>query len=283
MSPPNVSVSAVSAHAVASIVGSAKNGRLGAVGLFKRFPSVARRPASADSYPTASACHLGSFVFQPRGFNASVALSPFSPLRGPTLRSRGRAAMKPRSAPELKRWGAESMRHFASSHIQPFALSPMRLVLPVRKVSAVPSFPRTRRFAAASASCWRPLRGAPLEASAQVRPSRGQTSACVVGRGAIASVGRPLLLGRLARATQIRRVPSSAHRGRRIASADSCATLVACDGRAFASRIRIAHSALAPAHVVPASPVNRSAPTHRSRGRCAMKPRSAPELKRWAS
>jgi hypothetical protein len=48
--------------------------------------------------------------------------------------------MKPRSAGQLKRWGAESMRHFASSHIQPFALSPMRLVLPVRKVSAVPSF-----------------------------------------------------------------------------------------------------------------------------------------------
>jgi len=101
---PNASVSAVSAHAVASIAGSAKNGRLGAVGLFNRFPSVARRPASADSYPTASACHLGSFVFQPRGFNASVALSPFSPLRGPTRRSRGRCAMKPRSAPELQRY-----------------------------------------------------------------------------------------------------------------------------------------------------------------------------------
>ena len=175
------------------------------------------------------------------------------------------------------------MRHFASSHIQPLALSSEHLVLPVRKVSAVPSFPSTRRFAAASASCWRPRRGAPLEASAQVRPSRGQTSACVVGRGAIASVGRPLLLGRLARVTRIRRVPSSAHRGRRIASADSCATRVACGGFAFASRIRIAHSAPAPAHVVPASPVNRSAPTHRSRGRCAMKPRSAPELKRWGS
>jgi hypothetical protein len=190
--------------------------------------------------------------------------------------------MKPRSACYFERWGAESMRHFASSHIQPFAPSPACLVVPVREVSAVPSFPRTRRFAAACASCWRPLRGAPLEASAQVRPSRGQTSACVVGRGAIASVGRPLLLGRLARVTRIRRVPSSAHRGRRIASADSCATRVACGGFAFASRIRIAHSAPAPAHVVPASPVNRSAPTHRSRGRCAMKPRSAPELKRWA-
>ncbi len=106
MLPPNASVSAVSAHAVASIVGSAKNGRLGAFGLFNRFPSVARRPASADSYPTASACHLGSFGFQPRGFNASVALSPFSPLRGPTHRSRGRCAMKPRSAPELKRYAS---------------------------------------------------------------------------------------------------------------------------------------------------------------------------------
>ena len=177
------------------------------------------------------------------------------------------------------RWGAQVMRHFASSHIQPFALSPMRLVLPVRKVSAVPSFPRTRRFAAASASCWRPLRGAPLEASAQVRASRGQASACVGGHGSVVSLGRPLLLGRLARVTRIRRVPSSAHRGRRIASADSCATRVACGGFAFASRIRIAHSAPAPAPVVPASPVNRSAPTHRSRGRCAMKPRSAPELK----
>ncbi len=174
------------------------------------------------------------------------------------------------------------MWHFTSSHLQPFALSPTRLVLPVRKVSAVPSLPSTRRFATACASCWRPLRGASLEASAQVRASRGPTSACVVGRGSIASVGRPLLLGRLARVTQIRRVLSSAHRGRRSASADSGATRVACDGCAFVSRLSIAHSALALALVVPASPVNHSAPTHRSRGRCAMKPRSAPELKRWA-
>jgi hypothetical protein len=272
---PNASVSAVSAHAVASIVGSAKNGRLGAVGLFNRIPSVARRIASADCYSTVSACHLGGIVRRLRSVTVSGALSLFSPLRGPTHRSRGRCAMKPRSAPELKRWGAESMRHFASSHIQPFAPSPACLVVPVREVSAVPSLPHTRRFAAACASFWRPLRGAPLEASAQVRASRGQASACVGGHGSVVSLGRPLLLGRLARVTRIRRVPSSAHRGRRIASADSCATRVACGGRAFASRIRIAHSAPAPAHVVPASPVNRSAPTHRSRGRCAMKPRSA--------
>ena len=177
------------------------------------------------------------------------------------------------------RWGAESMRHFASSHIQPFALSPMRLVLPVRKVGALPSLPHTRRFATACASCWRPRRVAPVEAPAQVRASRGHTSACVLGRGSVASVGRPLLLGRLAGVTQVRRVPSSAHRGRRIASADSCATRVACDGRAFASRIRIAHSAPAPAHVVPASPVNRSAPTHRSSG-AAPKAAQPAQLKR---
>ena len=206
------------------------------------------------------------------GYNPAV-----DPVRFALWTLRDEAAQR-RSPP---RWGAQVMRHFASSHIQPLALSSEHLVLPVRKVSAVPSFPSTRRFAAASASCWRPRRGAPLEASAQVRASRGQASACVGGHGSVVSLGRPLLLGRLARVTRIRRVPSSAHRGRRIASADSCATRVACDGRAFASRIRIAHSALALAPVVPASPVNRSAPTHRSRGRCAMKPRSAPELKRW--
>ncbi len=103
MSPPNASVSAASAHAVASIVGAAKIGRLGAVGLFNRFPSVARRPASADSCPTASACHFGSFVLRPSIVTVSVALSLFSPVRGPTHRSRGRCAMKPRRAPELKR------------------------------------------------------------------------------------------------------------------------------------------------------------------------------------
>ena len=204
------------------------------------------------------------------GYNPAV-----DPVRFALWTLRDEAAQR-RSPP---RWGAQVMRHFASSHIQPFAPSPACLVVPVREVSAVPSLPHTRRFAAACASLWRPLRGAPLEASAQVRASRGQASACVGGHGSVVSLGRPLLRGRLARVTRIRRVPSSAHRGRRIASADSCATRVACDGRAFVSRIRIAHSALALAPVVPASPVNRSAPTHRSRGRCAMKPRSAPELK----
>ena len=107
MLPPNASVSAVSAHAVASIVGAAKNGRLGAVALFNRFPSVARRIASADCYSTVSACHLGGIVRRLRSVTVSGALSLFSPLRGSTHRSRGRCAMKPRSAPELKRWASQ--------------------------------------------------------------------------------------------------------------------------------------------------------------------------------
>ena len=103
MSPPNASVSAVSAHSVASIVGGAKIVRLGAVGLFNRFPSVARRIASADCYSTVSACHLGGIVRRLRSVTVSGALSLFSPLRGPTHRSRGRCAMKPRSAGEFRR------------------------------------------------------------------------------------------------------------------------------------------------------------------------------------
>jgi hypothetical protein len=178
------------------------------------------------------------------------------------------------------------MRQFAPSHLQPLALSPMRLVLPVRKVSALPSFANTRRFAAACAFCWRPRRVAPVEAPAQVRASRGHTSACVLGRGSVASVGRPLLLGRLPRVAFIRRVSLSARHGHRIASADSCATRVVCGGHAFASCIQVASSALALARVVPVSPVNRSAPTRRSTpfpsvtGRCAIKLRSAGHLKR---
>jgi hypothetical protein len=80
-----------------------------------------------------------------------------------------------------------------------------------------------------------------------------------------------------------RRGRSSAPCGRRVASADSCATRVVCEGRAFASRFSIAHSALAPVRVVAASPVNRSAPTTPSTGRCAIKPRSAGYVERYAS
>ena len=108
MSPPNAPVSAGFAHEVASIVGSAKIGRLGAVGQFNRFLSVTRRTGSADSYPTALACRLGSFVGRVRSVTVSGALSPVSPLRGPTPPSTGRAAIKPRRAGYVERWGAQN-------------------------------------------------------------------------------------------------------------------------------------------------------------------------------
>jgi len=81
-------------------------------GLGERSSTVARRGrriASADSSPTASACCLGSFVTRPRHVTVSGALSPVPPLRGPTRRSRGRCAIKPRSAPELSRWPATGL------------------------------------------------------------------------------------------------------------------------------------------------------------------------------
>ena len=52
---------------------------------------------------------------------------------------------------------------------------------------------------------------------------------------------------------------------------------------AAASCISAASRASALSRLASATPRPGLAPTHRSRGRCAMKPRSAPELKRWAS
>jgi hypothetical protein len=178
------------------------------------------------------------------------------------------------------RWGAESMRHLAPSHLPPFAQLPTQLVLPVRRVSAVPSFPSARRLAAACAPGRRSRPGAPVEAVEFVAASRGPASACFGGHGPVVSFGRPLLLGRPARVALVRRVPSSPRRGRRSASADSCATGVACGGGGFVSRFRSAPSPLAPARIPPALPVTRSAPTPPSTGRAAIKPRRAGYVER---
>jgi hypothetical protein len=178
------------------------------------------------------------------------------------------------------RWGAESMRHLAPSRLPPFAQLPTQLVLPVRRVSAVPSFPSARRLAAACAPGRRSRPGAPVEAVEFVAASRGPASACFGGHGPVVSFGRPLLLGRPARVALVRRVPSSPRRGRRSASADSCATGVACGGGGFVSRFRSAPSPLAPARIPPALPVTRSAPTPPSTGRAAIKPRRAGYVER---
>jgi hypothetical protein len=219
--PPQASASPGS-HSTAFAFGRPLSlGRATGVALVRRVSSSARRGrriASADFHSTGVACGVGGFVSRGHCAATAPALSrilgalcvqPSRPNPPVNLAPFGRWTLRDEAAQRRlpARWGAESMRHFASSHIQPFALSPMRLVLPLRKVSALPSLPHARRFASACASCWRPLRGAPLEVSAQVRASRGQASACVGGHGSVVSLGRPLLLGRLARAKQIRRVP----------------------------------------------------------------------------
>lgn len=191
--------------------------------------------------------------------------------------------IKPRKAGDFERWGAESMGHIASSHLQPLAQSPSHLVLPLRKVGSVPSFSCAQWFAAAFAPRWRSLPGAPVEAAEFVAASRSSASGCHGANGSVVSFGRPLLLGRLARVAQIRRVPSSARRGRRSASADFHSTGVACGGGGFVSRLHAASSALAPARIQPALPVNRSAPTPPSTGRCAIEPRSAGYVERYGS
>jgi hypothetical protein len=220
------------------------------IAVVSRQPSVRRPTPAASMFAAASP---GAAMV---GWEASFPRTVLAPTRQSTRTLRDEAAQRRL----LLRWGAQGMRQFAPSHLQPLALSPMRLVLPVRKVGALPSLPHTRRFAAAHAFCWRPRRVAPVEAPAQVRASRGNTSACVLGRGSVASVARPLLLGRLARVAFIRRVSLSARQGHRIASADSCATRVVCGGGGFASRLPGARSGLVWARLQPKSPVSLSAP-----------------------
>ncbi len=158
---------------------------------FRGGVTVALRSTAVSPAPTLARTHFPVPRHRPQP-NPAVDPVPFGHW---TLRDEAAQRRSP------LRWGAQGMRQFAPSHLQPLALSPMRLVLPVRKVSALPSFANTRRFAAACASFWHLLRVAPIECPVQVRASRGHTSACVLGRGSVASVGRPLLLGRLAGVT----------------------------------------------------------------------------------
>ena len=104
-------ISCLGPESVAFVVRLTNIGRLGAVGMTHRFHSGARRTASADSYLLALACFLASFVHRCRVVIASDTLPCVSPLRGPTLRCRGRAAIKLRRAPELGRYAATNLHH----------------------------------------------------------------------------------------------------------------------------------------------------------------------------
>jgi hypothetical protein len=215
--------------------------------------------------------------------------------RGPTRRSTpfpsvtGRCAIKPRSAGHLARWASKVMHHFVRFHVLPSVPSRLPAVVPVSACRAVPSLLLAVRAAAARVFCFRLASGGPFGAPAVLPVSRSQASASPGRNRYAAALGRPLSLGRAGRAACVRRVSSSARRGRRIASADSCATGVACGGGGFVSCRHRGSSALALARflgaprVQPRGPTRRSTPFASLSGRCAIKPRSAGHLARWAS
>jgi hypothetical protein len=126
------------------------------------FGSHSQQPKASPAPRFTAAASCISAASRASALSRLASATPRTGL-APTHRCRGRCAMKPRSAPELKRWGAQGMHCFRRSSAVARSASPCRL--------------------------------------------------------------------------QIRRVSLSAHHGHRIASADSCATRVVCDGRGFASRL----------------------------------------------
>jgi hypothetical protein len=204
-----------------------------------------------------------------------------------TARTQGRCAMKPRSAGYVQRWASKVMHHFVRFHVLPSVPSRLPAVAPVSARRVVPSLRSrcVRRRLAFSAFAWRravllwrqrfyPFRGRklrrPLAATVTLRLSAVRCR----------SVALAVAL--------VRRVSSSARRGRRIASADFHSTGVACGGGGFVSRRHRGSSALALARflgaprVQPRGPTRRSTPFPSVTGRCAIKPRSAGHLARSA-
>ena len=181
------------------------------------------------------------------------------------------------------------MHHFVRFHCLPSVPSRLPAVAPVSARRAVPSLLLAVRAAAARVFCFRLTSGGPFVAPAVLPVSRPQASASPGSNGYAAALGRPLSLGRAGRAACVRRVSSSARRGRRIASADSCAIGVACGGGGCVSRRHRGLSALALAlflgapRVQPRGPTRRSTPFPSVTGRCAIKPRSAGHLARWGA
>ncbi len=194
--------------------------------------------------------------------------------------------MKPRSAGYVRRWASKVMHHFVRSHVLPSVPSRLPAVPSVSAHRVVPSLALAVCAAAARALCFRLASGGPFVAPAHVPVSRPSALVVPGGQGYAASLGRPLSLGRAGGVALVRRVSSSARRGRRIASADFYSTGVACGGGGFVSRRCVAASARALARsacasrVQPRGPTRRSTPFASLSGRCAMKPRSAGHLQR---
>ena len=96
-------------------------------------------------------------------------------------------------------------------------------------------------------------------------------------------VGRPLSLGRALRGAFALGFPTSARRGRRIASADFHSAAAACRLGSFVHRAPGVTVAEALFPVQPLrGPTRRSTSFPSVTGRCAIKPRSAGHLQRWA-
>ena len=95
----------------------------------------------------------------------------------------------------------------------------------------VPSVPLAVCALVARVSCFRLASVGPFVVPALVPALPPQASASPGSNGYAAALGRPLSLGRAAGVALVRRVSSSARRGRRIASADFHSTGVACGGR----------------------------------------------------
>ena len=194
--------------------------------------------------------------------------------------------MKPRSAGYLGRWASKVMRHCVPFHFVPSVPSRLPVVAPVSAHRFIPSVALAVRAAAARVLCFRLASGGPIEAPALVPVLPPQASACPGTHGSAFTFGRPLSLGRAAGVALAGRVPSSARRGCRIASADFHSTGVACGVGGFVSRLHRGSSALALARSAcalraqPRGPTRRSTPFPSVTGRCAMKPRSAGHLAR---
>ena len=197
--------------------------------------------------------------------------------------------MKLRSAGYVRRWASKVMHHFVRFHVLPSVPSRLPAVASVSARRAVPSLLLAVRAAAARVFCFRLASGGPFVAPAVLPVSRSQASASPGRNRYAAALGRPLSLGRAGRAACVRRVSSSARRGRRIASADFHSTGVACGGSGFVFRHHRGSSALALARflgaprVQPRGPTRRSTPFPSVTGRCAIKPRRAGHLARWVS
>ena len=209
--------------------------------------------------------------------NPALDLAPFGRW---TLRDE---AAQRRSAP---RWASKVMHHFVGSRCLPSVPSRLPAVVPVSACRAVPSLLLAVRAAAAHVLCFRLASGGPFGVPALVPALPPQASAVPGCHGSALSFGRPLSLGRADGVALVRRISSSARRGRRIASADFHSTGVACGGSGFVSRSHRGSSALALARflgaprVQPRGPTRRSTPFPSVTGRCAIKPRSAGHLAR---